>query len=193
MEIKDPLSPFLEATLILYKKVFPESYEISIEEVKIFLLSGLYRIFISLKSNKVVAGAIISDIIPKNPHVCHLDYVFVNPEVQGKGIGTNFINEVINFLKEEGKNKTMTLECYSEMISFYKKFGAYSSISPSQMGDHKKLFNFMAIPIQKDHKLSSKEMNSILFSIRSLHHEELDQNLEDKFIWKSPFEITQCK
>jgi len=191
MEIKDSNSPYLYETLCLYKKIFPEAHEIDINGVKEFLEKGLYRIFISFQSNLVSAGAIISDLIPNHPHLCHLDYVFVNKDLQGKGIGSKFMKDLISYLNYEKKNKTMTLECYDEIIPFYSKFGAYKAIQPSQMGNHMKLYNFLAIPIDPDHKLNKNDMKSLLFALRLLHQEELESTSEDKFIWNN-YE-TKCK
>jgi GNAT superfamily N-acetyltransferase len=191
MELNDVTSPYLEETLVLYKRVFPETYEIDIDGVKEFLLRGVYRIFISIQSSRVAAGAIIS-AIPNHPEICHLDYIFVNKDMQGKGIGSKFITDLISHLKSQNRYKTMTLECYDELVGFYKRFGAYTSIQPSQMGSYKKLYNFLAISIHENHILNANELKSVLFAVRGLHGEELDQSDPEKYIWKIEF-ATQCK
>jgi len=150
---------------------------------------GMYRIFITLIEDKVAAGAIISHSIPNFPNLVHLDYIFVNKDLQGKGIGSRFMRDLISRLRDEGY-KSMSLECYDELVPFYFKFDAYTSIQPSQMGVHLKLYNFLVIPIDGNETLNRDEMKQILFSLRGLHNEELDVSMDGKFVWKVE---TPCK
>jgi len=161
--------------------------------VEELLLDGSYRIFISIKENVVIAGAMVMNL-PHFKDFCHLDYFFVNKNLQGKGIGKEFMNDLLTSFKNEGKYKFMTLECYDELIGFYKKFDAFScnTIKPSQWIGNPKLYNFLIIPITIDGKIAiTKELDLILKDIREVHEEELDKSYEDKFVWKT--NLINCK
>jgi len=193
-ELKNTSSVYFKPTLEIFHKAFPEAYELSKEEVEKLLLSGFYRIFISIKENIVIAGAIIM----KLPHFkefnyCHLDYLFVNKTVQGKGFGTEFMLDLLESLKNVEENlEFMTLECYDELIGFYQKFGALKckSIKPSQWKGNPKLYNFLIIPIHNT-TVTIQKLDLVLMDIRELHKEELDFIDENKFVWKS--NLINCK
>lgn len=54
---------------------------------------------------------------PLNHHHQHLEYLIVNPENQGIGLGKNLLNHVCQIVK------TTTLDCENNMIPYYEKYG----------------------------------------------------------------------
>jgi GNAT superfamily N-acetyltransferase len=198
LELHDTFNPFFQPTIDIFQKAFPDSHEINKSEVKELLEEGLYRIFIYVAPERdstgngffdgvVTAAAMLlaSNGLPHFPDACHLDYFFVNPAIQGKGIGTAFMNDLLKSLQKEGKYKIMSLECYDELVKFYLRFGAKKvKVRPSQWQGHEKLYNFMVIPIGQDLKDQMK-LDLLLTDIREAHEEKLEKVLDDKFVWKT--------
>jgi len=207
-ELLDAQGPYFQATAELFQKAFPDAHEIGQNQVKELLEKGLYRVFISLEDNNnadtttalpiVRAGAmLLANGLPHFPDACHLDYLFVNPALQGKGLGTSFLSELLAALKTERRYELMSLECYDELVGFYGRFSAKKlGVRPSQWKGHDKLYNFMVIQLLADKLLQQQQQQQqqgdlLLMDIREAHFEELDETLNDRFVWKTSF--VKCK
>ncbi len=103
--------------LILFPEMKRASIRTLLWDLKLALnVIGLNRVTAVLKRE-----AIIKSKHPKRPFA-YLWFIGVNPQLQGKGIGSAFIQEVIN--ECEGKNRPIYLETSTERnLPFYKKFG----------------------------------------------------------------------
>jgi ribosomal protein S18 acetylase RimI-like enzyme len=68
------------------------------------------------------------DVVSNGVTDAYIQDVIVNPEYQGKGIGTNLMNNAIKKLKED--NIYMISVIFDEsLLHFYKKFGFYMMLS----------------------------------------------------------------
>lgn len=150
----------LDAALALYRKTFPGQVEMSISEMLGYVARGTYRIMVlpanaaavaapDTPSNEVAAAAFIA-LLQENASYCHLDYVCVNENYRGKGLGTAFFRHLATSLATEGKRAVLTLECEHHLIGWYKRLGGIESgipdsIFPDQKDDGP--FRFMAFQL----------------------------------------------
>eukprot|EP01080_Neovahlkampfia_damariscottae_P004071 gene4071-7360_t len=161
--------PLFNETFELYKENFPARDEMDHKTVVKLLNEGILRVFISIVDSKVSACALIS-LPQKNLPIGHLEYLFVNKKIQGKGIGTKFMNNLINFLKIEKKLTVLTLECVESLIKFYSKFEAQiSTIGPSNfIDDNDLIFYYLYITLEQsiNSSLLQENLKEVFHSIR---------------------------
>lgn len=68
------------------------------------------------------------DVVSNGTTDAYIQDVMVNPEYQGKGVGTSLMNKAIKKLKED--NIYMISVIFTEaLLPFYKKFGFYIMLS----------------------------------------------------------------
>ena len=169
VELKDVDHPLLAETVQLYQENFPESYEMDPETIIQLLRTGFLRILVSVQSNQVSACAIISSRLTG---IFHLDYLFVNKKLQGKGIGSTFIKNLVKFLGSEKNITALTLECVENLIPFYQKFAAErTKLKPTKVNsgtESAKIFHFLYIPIENEKKETptDKQLSNVYYAIR---------------------------
>jgi len=147
----------LDDALALYIKNFPGQAELSISAVLDFVARGIYRLLVmpadeSMASNNKVAALAIVGVLQQHSAYCHLDYVCVNENCRGKGLGTAFFRHLASFLAAEGRHTVLTLECEKHLISWYSRLGATESgiedsLFPAQKEDG--LYRFMTLQLDK--------------------------------------------
>jgi ribosomal protein S18 acetylase RimI-like enzyme len=103
--------------LILFPDKKRSSFRTLLWDLKLALsVIGIDRVSAVLKRE-----AMIKSNHPKEP-IAYLWFIGVNPQLQGKGVGSAFIKEVIQ--ECEGKKRPIYLETSTEKnLPFYKKFG----------------------------------------------------------------------
>ena len=103
--------------LILFPDKKRTSFRALLWDLKLALsVIGLDRVSTVLKRE-----AVIKANHPKNPFA-YLWFIGVNPQLQGKGVGSTFIQELIQ--ECERKKRPIYLETSTERnLPFYKKFG----------------------------------------------------------------------
>eukprot|EP01080_Neovahlkampfia_damariscottae_P010026 gene10026-2345_t len=195
VELKDDQHPLLAETVQLYKQNFPESYEMESESIIELLKAGLIRILVSVKSNQVSACAIISS--RKVPGIYHLDYLFVNKKLQGKGIGSTFLKNLTKFLGSEKNVKALTLECVDGLIKFYEKFNAQKTkLKPTKFNsglDSAKIFNFLFIPISNEQNElpTDKQLADVYLAIRESEDAKIIET--EKYFMLDSTSFVPCK
>jgi putative acetyltransferase len=78
---------------------------------------------ISAKQNEVTVGCVA--LKPIGEGVCEMKRLYVRPEVRGKGLGRQLVEELISFARKSSYT-TMKLDTVSklkEAISLYRSFG----------------------------------------------------------------------
>lgn len=145
----------LDHALALYTKNFPGQAELSISAVLEFIDRGIYRLLVmpaddSMGPDNKVAALAIVGILAQHSAYCHLDYVCVNENCRGKGLGTSFFRHLAAFLAQEGRHSVLTLECERHLISWYSRLGALESgiadsFFPAQKEDG--LYRFMILQL----------------------------------------------
>jgi predicted GNAT family acetyltransferase len=89
LELKEMNNNLFDNIIKIFKKTFTDSYEPTKEEFLKRFKSKTNRIFYSLSESnqkKVSAAMILFDQTP----IAHIEYLFVNPDIRGKGLGTKF-------------------------------------------------------------------------------------------------------
>ena len=101
--------------------LFPDKKRFSFSTLVWDLKLAIFVIGLSRVNSVIKREAMIKSNHPKIPFA-YLWFIGVNPQLQGKGIGSAFIQEVIN--ECEKKNRPIYLETSTEgNLPFYKKFG----------------------------------------------------------------------
>ena len=192
VELKSMFHPLFNETFELYKENFPARDEMDHKTLVKYLNEGILRVFISIVDSKVSACALI--VKPdKNFDIGHLEYLFVNKKIQGQGIGTKFMHNLINFLKIEKKITVLTLECVESLIKFYQKFQAkIATIGPSNfIDDNDFIFYFLYIPIEDSIEKSislQENLTQLFFTIRKSEKVYLHDGTGKVLIFKDVIE-----
>jgi ribosomal protein S18 acetylase RimI-like enzyme len=192
VELEDVTHPLFAETLQLYKENFPDSYEMDSDTLISLLKQRILRVFVSISSYKVSACAMLTS--RTTPGLCHLDYLFVNKKLQGKGIGSTFMKNLLEFLSKERYFAAMTLECVDGLVGWYQKLGGIKSkLKPSKFGEENpKVFNFMYIPIGDMKQPTDKEIADVFFGIRNIEGFILEES-DEYMTWKSTTSFVPCK
>jgi len=126
-------------------------------------------------------------IVTDQKPVAHIEYLFVNQEVRGRGVGSKFLTDALKFFKKEGRYSGLTLECEDKLLDFYKKFQAIKiETFPSQFQEFEGLFYLMFIPITHQYS-DEKEISEL--AIESLKNVRKgvglveDHSEDTKVIW----------
>ena len=113
-----------EEFILLWETVWGQAP--SFEQTKLAMEHTLFRVSIFDGDTIVAMARMIGDM--------GLNYyikdVVVRPEYQGKGIGRMLINELLNFIKDNGVSGTgifVELCAMPDKIPFYEKFGFTSN------------------------------------------------------------------
>ena len=98
----------------LFKVIFPPKLQILSKDLRKRLRQKYYII-------ETVDETSGFALIHYHNGIYHLDYLGVNPTIQGKGIGTKLLTTVIK------KYKKISLECEKNLVPYYSKFGFIDS------------------------------------------------------------------
>lgn len=170
----------LHEALDLYKTTFlvPGNQEQPIERIATHFFNRNDKILVNLKKlpNRdkcgVAAVAIIC-MLKDNSTVCHLDYLAVNPEYRGGGIGSIFMTKFVIPTICQQYQRNITLECEGRLINWYCKLGAkkIDQLSESMLGDNKTLYSLLCFfRDDKDCNMELATAQSILTEIRNSFH-----------------------
>jgi GNAT superfamily N-acetyltransferase len=91
-----------------------------ITKIRSLLRTGSYQLFAAQKAEQVPAMALIW--VCARPAFVHLDYIAVNREWKGRGIGTAFYRWLIEHLDQVSpRAQLLTLEVEDELLGFYRR------------------------------------------------------------------------
>jgi ribosomal protein S18 acetylase RimI-like enzyme len=173
----------LQEALDLYKLTFlaPGNMEQPVEMIKNHFFNRNDKILVNLKKlpnrdKKGVAATAIICMLKENSHVCHLDYLCVNSEYRGNGIGSTFMTKFVIPYMTVKHNRNMTLECEEKLVNWYTKMGAkkLDFLPESKLGDLPTLYSFMCF-FRPDNTyaldtITFEDTQQILFEIREKFH-----------------------
>ena len=108
---------------ILYRLQTNDGHEMHEKEYENPLMTSYYHIAVYDKDKMI--GYI--DCVSNGVTDAYIQDLMVHPEYQGKGIGTELMNQMITYLKE--KRIYMISVVYEESLKpFYEKFGFYQML-----------------------------------------------------------------
>lgn len=170
----------LHEALDLYKTTFlvPGNQEQPVERIARHFFNRDDKILVNLKKlpNRdrlgVAAMAIIC-MLKENDHVCHLDYLAVNPEYRGGGIGTKFITQCVLKTMREQHKRHVTLECEDKLVNWYCKLGAtrIDVLPQSVLGENSTRYSLLCFFYRESKVLDDlSSAHKLLLEIRNQFH-----------------------
>jgi len=87
-----------------------------------------YQVFKVAKiTNEAIGYVIIREDYPIQ-NSSYLSFIALHPESRGKGVGSIFLNEAVNIIKQLGTT-TLKIDCEEHNYSFYTKFADKQNLS----------------------------------------------------------------
>lgn len=130
-------SLLLNEVLSIYTKLFPGMDEIPTYRIPDYVRIGHLKVY-AIFMGGVLAGAAM---------VCKhsLEYLFVSPSITTRGIGSFLFRGIVEKFRHIGYSKLL-LECTSNLIGYYHRFGAYTT-GTSKIYNNKELYFQMKVDI----------------------------------------------
>lgn len=98
--------------------------ETAIEYLNDFFDNKKFVGYVAEENGNLIAGLFAHEKIWWNNSEVFIEEMFVNPEYQGKGIGTSLLLEVEKYIKEKGlAGITLSTNKYAPASKFYEKNG----------------------------------------------------------------------
>jgi len=170
----------LHEALDLYKNTFllPGNHEQPIERIATHFFNKNDKILVNLrklpnKDKQGVAAVAIICVLKENETFCHLDYLAVNPEYRGNGIGSIFVTKFVIPTIREQYGRNLTLECEDRLINWYCKLGAkkIEQLPQSMLADNKTLYSLLCFyRSEQEEQVDEEKGNKILNEIRNPFH-----------------------
>jgi len=120
----NPESNRVRNALQVYSRTFNSQVDLSPSTIKQYLREGKYFMLClpdQQDRDKIVACAFLADL--KKDFVM-LEYLFVDQQRSGKGIGTKFFTQIKDYLRLRMSKKFMMLECLKRLVGWYSRMGA---------------------------------------------------------------------
>jgi GNAT superfamily N-acetyltransferase len=179
---------FKEAIKI-YEKSFPSNERQSKDTIKKRVKGNLYQMFIGRLKNKVVFMALLYPL--KNTDFILLDYMVTDENFRNKGIGTDFIKNILGkitskylILEVENPNYGNNKEQRERRVKFYKRLGAKEMkntryILPPLSGDIPTEMILMVLPKCTGGKIDSSLVKKLIVQ---MYKELYDRNENDDLL-----------
>lgn len=186
----------MNESLDLYRRTFlgEGSLEQPIEKIMNQFMAGNQKILVNLKTlpnhkKCGVAATAIVCVLNDSESVFHLDYLCVNSEYRGNGIGSVFMTQFVIPHLNNHYGKHLTLECEERLMRWYNKLGAktLSGVYSSRLGDLPAEYHLMCFLSSSSSSLSENELTAsqaqqVLFEVRRRFHGMSDYELIEKVI-----------
>jgi len=135
-QVTDLTSDALSQALELYATCFPGDDEFTVDQIRVLIGKGDYRLFIltrdDLPDRKTVAGMLL--LMPyAGGKFVNLEYCAVAESCRSKGLGTIMMRLLLLHLAQEQDAsvqhwpRLLTLECKQCLVSFYTKHGCFDT------------------------------------------------------------------
>ena len=201
-EIKDINHKDFRDAIILYEESFPSNERQSKEIIKERIEKNIYQMFIGYLKNKVVFMALLYNL--KNTDFMLLDYMVTKEKFRGKGIGSQFIKDILKKTKPKylilevenpkyGENK----EQRKQRVKFYRNLGGKEMkniryILPPLSGNIPTEMILMILPNYGCGKMESNLVKKLIIQIyKEVYNRNLQDDLLNSFInkIKNPIEL----
>lgn len=115
---------FFELVNYFTKDLNDDSYKLALNNIDLFNNENCKTIVVELDRKIIATGKILMETKVHNNlrKVGHIEDIIVNEKYRNSGVGTMLISKLVEIGKENNCYKTI-LECGSDVIQFYKKFG----------------------------------------------------------------------
>lgn len=197
-ESDEEYNRLLNESLELYSKTFlgEGSIEQPVEKIRKQFSLGNQKILVNLKTlpNKEKCGVAATAIICmlENENFCHLDYLCVNSEYRGNGIGSIFMTQfVIPYITRDQYMRNLTLECIDKLIRWYIKLGAklVQDVPSSQLGDSPVEFSLLCFSSVEAEEVTQAQAQDVLFEIRRRFHGMSEFQMVEKMSMEDDVEL----
>ncbi len=121
---KDFSNGFFELVNYFTKNLNSDSYELALNNINLFNNENCKTLVVELDRKIIATGKILMETKVHNNlrKVGHIEDVIVDEKYRNTGIGTILLNKLIEIGESNNCYKTI-LECGSDVIPFYEKFG----------------------------------------------------------------------
>jgi GNAT superfamily N-acetyltransferase len=194
-EIKDINHKDFEEAIRIYEESFPSNERQFKDTIKKRIKGNLYQMFIGRLKDKVVFMALLYPL--KNTDFVLLDYMVTEENFRNKGIGTNFIKNIL----EEIASKYLILEVENprcgnnkeqreRRVKFYKRLGAKEMknvryILPPLSGNIPTEMILMILPNYGEGKIDGHIVKKLIIQLyKELYGRNEDDVLLNSFINK---------
>jgi len=196
-----PHKDFKEAIKI-YEESFPSNERQSIDTIKKRIEKNLYQMFIGRLKDKVVFMALLYQL--KNTDFILLDYMVTDENFRNKGIGTDFIKNILGkitpkylILEVENPNYGNNKEQREKRADFYKRLGAKEMkdvryILPPLSGNIPTEMVLMVLPEYGGGKMDSSLVKKLIVQMyKELYDRNENDDLLNSFVndIKTPVEL----
>ena len=104
----------------IYHAEFPRDSRLSIAHIRSLLKEGDYQLIVAEEHGQVLGFALIW--LCRQPAFVHLDYIAVERQWKGKGVGTALYRWLITHLQDLlPRASLVTLEVDAQLIAFYQR------------------------------------------------------------------------
>ncbi len=187
----------MNEALDVYRRTFlgEDSLEQPVHKIIQRFMDGHQKILVNLRvlpqrEKCGVAATAIVCVLVDSPHMFHLDYLCVNSEYRGNGIGSVFMTQYVIPHMNQHYGKHLSLECEQRLMRWYSKLGATTlqDVYPSRLGNLPAQYHLMCFLSTKngdvtgghdsdEELISHSEALQALFEVRRRFHAMSDYEL----------------
>jgi GNAT superfamily N-acetyltransferase len=197
VRIENPKSNLFKHALEVYAQTFTNDADTPVERVREYVRERRYFILAlpDLEDeNKIVACAILAEVMIPRGDCVVLEYLFVDPERSGKGVGTKFFEQLLEYLRINTSYRFMMLECIKRLVKWYERMGAvdtgisrqhcfkclskyYANGMLIDPANEQKFFSVMIVPLHKEYN-STVPIQDVINDMRfRLHKMKFEQEV----------------
>ena len=201
-EIRDITHNDFKEAIKIYEESFPSNERQSIDTIKKRIKENLYQMFIGRSKDKVVFMALLYPL--KNTDFILLDYIVTDENFRDKGIGTDFIKNILGkitpkylILEVENPNYGNNKEQREKRADFYKRLGAKEMkdvryILPPLSGNIPTEMILMVLPEYGGGKMNGSLVKKLIVQMyKELYDRNENEDLLNSFVndIKNPVEL----
>ena len=169
------------------------SSRLPLAKIRSLLRSGSYQLLVAQEAGHVLAMALIW--VCTRPAFVHLDYLAVDPEWKGRGIGTAFYRWLLEHLEQlSPRARLLTLEVEDDLLNFYRRSQTrvlhdVPYVFPASHGPLP--MRLMVYDRQARKTLSRTDVQAVIRALyRGIHHRGADDALLRSFISRVPRQVS---
>lgn len=196
-EIKDVNHRDFKEAIRIYTESFPPNERHSTDTIEKRVKEKLYQMFIGRLNDKVVFMALLYPL--KNTNFILFDYMATDKKFRNKGIGIEYMKNVLRIFKKNTFNKYLILELENpkygdnkeqrkRRVKFYKRFGAKELknvryVLPPLSGGNPTEMILMVLPGYNEGKIGGDLVKKLIIKIyKELYNRDENDGLLNSFI-----------